>query len=74
MKHEDNESASDKATNVAWFTILFILTIAGGAATGFSFIWLVFAAAGATGLMPWLVVFPLALAVTYFAGTRVGEM
>jgi hypothetical protein len=40
---------------------MFLLLIVSCAMAFLSFIWLIFAAASGTGLMPWIVLFPLSL-------------
>ena len=52
---------SDSTINAIWFTLRFLLLIVSCAVAFLSFIWLIFAAASGTGLMPSIVLFPLSL-------------
>lgn len=51
--------------------ISMLLTFAGAGAIAFmSFIWLAAGAAAGVGLMPWLIVFPISLSVSFWAAWR----
>lgn len=62
---------SDTTINTIWFTLMFLLLIVSCAMAFLSFIWLIFAAASGTGLMPWLVVFPLSLVGVWVSAGQV---
>ena len=62
---------SDDTINTIWFTLMFLLLIVSCAVGFLSFIWLTFAAASGTGLMPWLVVFPLSLVGAWITAGQV---
>ena len=62
---------SDTTVNTIWFTLMFLLLIVSCAVAFLSFIWLTFAAASGTGLMPWLVIFPLSLVGVWVSARQV---
>ena len=62
---------SDATVNAIWFVLMFLLLIVYSVLAFLSFIWLVSAAASGTGLMPWLVIFPLSLVGVWFTAGQV---
>jgi hypothetical protein len=52
--------------------LTFLLLIVSCVVAFLSFIWLVSAAASGTGLMPWLVIFPVSLVGVWFTAGQVG--
>ncbi|MFT8987822.1 MAG: hypothetical protein ABF966_06250 [Bifidobacterium psychraerophilum] len=62
---------SDTTINTIWFTLMFLLLIVSCVVGFLSFIWLTFAAASGTGLMPWLAVFPLSLVGVWVSARQV---
>lgn len=62
---------SDTTINTIWFALMFLLLVVSCAGAFFSFVWLVFAAASGTGLMPWLVLFPLSLVGAWVSADEV---
>ena len=62
---------SDSTINAIWFVLMFLLLIVSCAMAFLSFIWLIFAAASGTGLMPWLAVFPLSLVGVWVSAGQV---
>ena len=62
---------SDTTINTVWFALMFLLLIVSCAMAFLSFIWLIFAAASGTGLMPWLVIFPLSLVGVWITAGQV---
>lgn len=50
---------------------MFLLLILSCAGAFLSFIWLIFAAASGTGLMPWLILFPMSLAGVWVSAGQV---
>ncbi|MDN5973445.1 hypothetical protein [Bifidobacterium crudilactis] len=62
---------SDTTVNTIWFTLMFLLLIVSCAVAFLSFVWLIFAAASGTGLMPWLVLFPLSLVGAWVSAGQV---
>ena len=63
---------SDSTINAIWFVLMFLLLIVSCAMAFLSFIWLIFAAASGTGLMPWLVLFPVSLVGAWVSAGEVG--
>ncbi|MFT8640120.1 hypothetical protein [Bifidobacterium sp.] len=53
-----------------WLVSCILIFAFSGAAAFLSFIWLAAAAVAGVGLMPWLVVFPISLAVLFWAAWR----
>ena len=62
---------SDTTVNALWFVLMFLLLIVSCAMSFLSFMWLIFAAASGTGLMPWLVLFPLSLVGVWVSARQV---
>ena len=62
---------SDTTINAIWFTLMFLLLIVSCVVGFLSFVWLIFAAASGTGLMPWLVAFPVSLAGVWVTAGQV---
>jgi hypothetical protein len=63
---------SDSTVDVVWFTLMFLLLVVSCVGAFFSFIWLAFAAASGTGLMPWLIIFPMSLVGVWVSAGQVG--
>ena len=53
-----------------WFVACFLLLMVSGVTAFLSFIWLAAGAVAGVGLMPWLVIFPVSLAVAAWAAWR----
>ncbi|MDN5971847.1 hypothetical protein [Bifidobacterium crudilactis] len=62
---------SDDTINTIWFILMFLLLVVSCVVGFLSFVWLIFAAASGTGLMPWLVIFPLSLLGVWVSARQV---